>query len=115
MRNKPTLNLNPVAILWIWVGVAGMAIATLYGVANYNLLEDVKVDPQNVLTLGGDTFKLKSIIIKSGPNFNSGHYTCALATNGKWLMCDDSRKYETSTPYGGYLFFYETIRYKYDR
>ena len=43
MRNKPTLNINPVAILWIWLGVAGMAIATLYGVANYNLLEDVKV------------------------------------------------------------------------
>ena len=43
MRNTPTLNLNPVAILWIWLGVAGMAIATLYGVAEYNLLENINV------------------------------------------------------------------------
>jgi len=43
MRKTPTLNLNPVAILWIWLGVAGMAIATLYGVANYNLLENINV------------------------------------------------------------------------
>merc|ERR1712192_264767 len=42
-RKTPTLNLNPVAILWIWLGVAGMAIATLYGVANYNLLENINV------------------------------------------------------------------------
>ena len=43
MRNTPTLNLNPMTILWIWLGVAGMATATLYGVANYNLLENIFV------------------------------------------------------------------------
>ena len=79
--------------------------------SNWNpvFLEHVEIEPSKHLRLGNDTFELRSVIIKSGAGVKSGHYTCAIQSRGKWIMCNDMNTHETSVPLSGYLFLYEKV------
>ena len=49
-----------------------------------------KISPNELLKFGTSSYKLKSVVVHEGPNLNSGHYTCSIWLDPRWIEVNDS-------------------------
>lgn len=56
-------------------------------------------------------YELHAVIVHLGKSVHSGHYVVYIRKNGKWILYNDSRVFETEEPAigKGYIYIYRGV------
>ncbi|CDW54209.1 ubiquitin carboxyl terminal hydrolase 5 [Trichuris trichiura] len=74
--------------------------------------QSVDNNRKEIFSDGSGVYQLRGFISHIGPSAHSGHYVCHLLKDGRWVMFNDEKVFQSEKPPNefGYIYLYERLR-----